>query len=112
MIDFSSLGALMALALFTEATVQLILKDTSHTVGKIINNTNPTFSAPLLRLLSALVGVLYACNMGLDIFVILGYPSKYSAIGTIATGLIASRGSNFLHDLTSLIIKNKNEIIV
>lgn len=45
------------------------------------------------------VGCLVAFNADLDFFALLGIPEKYSAIGTLLTGVLLSRGSNYVYDL-------------
>ena len=109
--DFGSLGALIALGLLTEATVQIFFKDITP-FNKMIYSENNEKNETTLRLLSAFIGVAYAFNMGIDIFILLGYQSKIPFIGTIATGLIASRGSNYLHDILGNIANRNRETIV
>ncbi len=98
--DFSSLGALIALAILTEATIQFFIMDTPAFVSAVVKNTEftPDFSPFTLRCISAVIAIAYAYNMNLDIFELLGFPSRIPYIGIIATGIIASRGSNFVHD--------------
>lgn len=45
------------------------------------------------------VGCLVAFNANLDFFTLLGIPEKYGAIGTLLTGVLLSRGSNYVYDL-------------
>lgn len=45
------------------------------------------------------IGCVVAFNANLDFFTLLGIPEKYSAIGTLLTGVLLSRGSNYVYDL-------------
>ncbi|MFZ5754694.1 MAG: hypothetical protein ACOY3J_10660 [Bacillota bacterium] len=110
--DFGALGTLIALAVLTEATVQIFFKDTPSPISTYISSLDDEKSQTVLRRLSAIIGVVYAFNMGVDVFTILGYQSNLPYVGKIASGLIASRGSNYIHDsLGNLINKNREPII-
>ena len=50
-------------------------------------------------LVSIAVGLLLAFTINLDIFEILGLEARIAFVGVIATGLLISRGANFVHDL-------------
>lgn len=111
--DFASIWSLLILAILTEATVQFFILDTLEPLkNKVLNIEYGSLSQPAVRWLSAFIGIAYAFNMGIDIFSILGFTSKVPFIGTIATGLIASRGSNYIHDLMNIISNKFKETIV
>jgi|GEM_PF-5057479 len=115
MADSSSLGAIIALAIFTEATVQILVFDTPSPLKKYIcspDREQNQVSCSLLRWLSVLVGIAYAFNMDLDIFDIMGFPSKISYLGEIATGVIASRGVDYIKEIISRITNRNTETIV
>jgi len=46
-----------------------------------------------------LVGILLAIVTGLDLFEALGMPLWVPLLGKILTGLLLSRGANFMHDI-------------
>ncbi|MDY3233211.1 MAG: hypothetical protein SOW94_01490 [Erysipelotrichaceae bacterium] len=48
-----------------------------------------------------LLGCLVAFNASLDFFQLLGISEHYGAIGTILTGILISRGSNYVYELYS-----------
>lgn len=50
-------------------------------------------------LLSIFVGVIFAFALQVDIFELLEIAIYIPHVGTVATGLIVSRGANFVHDL-------------
>ena len=52
-------------------------------------------------LLSILVGILFAFTLQVDIFQLLGIEVHIDYVGIVATGMIISRGSNFVHDIIS-----------
>jgi hypothetical protein len=45
------------------------------------------------------VSLIIAFASGADLFVIAEIPLKFPILGTICTGILVSRGSNYLHDL-------------
>lgn len=46
-----------------------------------------------------LVGILFAVGAGLDLCTVLGICFVYPIIGQLLTGILISRGANFVHDL-------------
>jgi hypothetical protein len=56
-----------------------------------------------------LIGLLIALGTGADLFQLMGIPFRVPYIGTILTGLLISRGANFMHDLFKA-LKISNEI--
>lgn len=49
------------------------------------------------------IGMLLAVGTGLDIMAVLQIPVHIAYVGLILTGLLVSRGSNFMHDMFSKI---------
>lgn len=49
-----------------------------------------------------IVGVIFAVATGMDIFQLLGIPVRVPYLGEVFTGILASRGANFLHDLMQI----------
>lgn len=78
---------LLILAILVESLVQII--KSLFDSGKL-NRT---------VLVSIVVGLLLAFTIDLDIFSILGLETRIAFVGVIATGLLISRGANFVHDL-------------
>ena len=50
-------------------------------------------------ILSIFVGLIFAFTLGIDLFSLLGINTNIAYVGVVATGLVVSRGSNFVHDL-------------
>jgi hypothetical protein len=51
------------------------------------------------RVGALLVGILFAVGAGLDLCVALGICFVWPIIGQVLTGVLLSRGANFVHDL-------------
>ena len=52
------------------------------------------------RIGALMVGLLIALGTGADIFQVLDIPFRIPYIGIVLTGLMISRGANFIHDLS------------
>jgi len=52
---------------------------------------------------SLVVGILACFLFRVDLFEMVGFDSMFSPLGSIFTGIIASRGSNIFHDLLKLV---------
>ena len=48
---------------------------------------------------SALIGVGVALAFGLDVFELVGVPATVPVVGMVLTGVLISRGSNYVHDI-------------
>jgi len=48
------------------------------------------------------IGVILALSTGLNLFDIVGLPIINPYIGQVFTGILASRGANFVHDLVKI----------
>lgn len=55
------------------------------------------------RIGALVVGLVLAVGLQIDLFAALGCPFKYPWVGMILTGILLSRGSNFIHDLLNKI---------
>lgn len=55
------------------------------------------------RIGALVVGLLLSLGTGLDIMSMVGIPMKYSILGVILTGILISRGANFMHDILASI---------
>lgn len=50
-----------------------------------------------------ILGILIALGSGIDLLALVGIPMQVPYLGMILTGILISRGSNYIHDLTNLI---------
>lgn len=51
------------------------------------------------RIGALVVGLLITFGTGLDILALIDIPAKIPFLGMVLTGILISRGSNFIHDL-------------
>lgn len=56
-----------------------------------------------------LIGCIVSYNLNLDFFKMLGLKETYGIIGIILTGVLISRGSNYVFELYDRLTKWKNE---
>lgn len=54
------------------------------------------------RLGTIITGIILAVATGIDFFVIFDIPLRIPYLGSIFTGVIISRGANFVHDLLKI----------
>lgn len=81
------LKGIIAAALLTEALWQTI---------KLLKNVKEINKDVLGAII---LGIIVAFAAKIDIFEILGIPIDIKYLGNILTGILISRGSNFIHDL-------------
>lgn len=75
-----------------------------ETIFEIIKDfVNEDRTPNLVRIGSAIIGVLVAINYNLDVMKVLGINGIIPYFGVICTGLCISRGSNFIHELLNKI---------
>jgi hypothetical protein len=79
--------ALTIVAVLVEGLVEILKSiKTDEGVNKVV-------------ILSILVGLLFAFTTRLDILELVGLEAHIPYVGLVATGIFASRGSNYVHDL-------------
>ncbi|NLG31943.1 MAG: hypothetical protein GX550_00300 [Syntrophomonadaceae bacterium] len=54
------------------------------------------------KLGSIAVSIIITVGAGVDLFTIVGIPINVPSLGLVLTGIIISRGANFIHDLMRL----------
>jgi len=52
-----------------------------------------------------IVGLVIALTMNIDLFVAVGLEPVFKYTGVVATGILISRGGNYIHDLFNLLDK-------
>jgi hypothetical protein len=57
------------------------------------------------RIGALLVGILVAMGSGLDVCAAVGIPMTVPFLGSILTGILLSRGANFVHDVLGAVQK-------
>lgn len=67
------------------------------------------------RIGATVIGILLALITGLDLFETLAVPISIPVIGKVLTGLLISRGANFMHDIignmNTVYTNNKNRSV-
>lgn len=88
-------GIIIAIAILVEALIEY---------GKTIQQTFATGEkkTAITQLIAIVLGIFLAFAFGLNAFVIVGI-AVHPIIGTVLTGIIISRGSNYASDLLSRI---------
>lgn len=61
------------------------------------------------RVGSLILGITICLFAKIDIFSLLNIPLSIACLGSIFTGIICSRGANFVHDLYKKIIEKKED---
>lgn len=82
---------LIVVAILSEAIWE-ILKN-------LIPNMNDTVWSYINLVGSLLVGILIAFIADVNIFALLDIDLKWPVVGVVLTGILISRGSNYIHDL-------------
>ncbi|MGJ0846660.1 hypothetical protein ACR77J_08225 [Tissierella praeacuta] len=57
------------------------------------------------RIGALMTGLIIAFTMNIDLFTAIGLEPNYSYVGIIASGLLMSRGGNYVHDLMKMLGK-------
>lgn len=90
-----------ALTSIWEGMPQLVV--TALLIESIIDSVKPIYDKTkgwqIDRVLTLLLGMLVCVLVKVDIFELVGIPMVVPYVGAILTGIVASRGANFAHDL-------------
>lgn len=65
------------------------------------------------RIGALVIGLVLALGTGLDLMAMVGIPMSVPYVGVILTGLLISRGANFIHDILASInnIKSNSKVV-
>lgn len=77
----------------------LILAMISEAVWETIKMTWQNGKFSIDRIGAMVTGLLLAVTTGIDIMELVGVPTVVPYLGNILTGLLISRGANFVHDI-------------
>ncbi len=91
--------------LFGLIAIAVVAESIWETIKMIRNNGQLNWD----RIGALIIGLLIAIGTGADLFQLMEIPFRFPYIGTILTGLLISRGANFMHDLF-MALKIGNEI--
>lgn len=98
-----NIASLILLAVFVEGFIQYFV-------------SNPEKKQPWLKYVSAVIGVVVAIAYKADLIAILGLTSSLpyvgGYVGQVITGIIISRGSNYLNDFISRVRNPQPAVVV
>jgi len=87
-------------ALLVETIVEII-KPLYVWLEQILDSREVPVEIDLIVALAVAIALAFGAN--LNIFEVAGIPFAWPAVGCVVTGLLLSKGSNFVHDLLSKI---------
>ena len=62
-------------------------------------------------IMSAVIGIGVALAFGIDLFEVIGIAAKVPYVGMVLTGVVISRGSNYIHDILKKIVGEKAKAV-
>lgn len=90
--------ALIFLAVIVEGIVEWI--KTIYKSGKF----------QVSKLIALLVGIIVCIGADVDVFRLVDVSIEWPYVGSVLTGILISRGSNYIHELTDVIGKGKQVV--
>ncbi len=96
----------LALVLMLAVTAEALVEYGKSLVAAF---TGKDYKAAVLQLCAAIVSVLLCLLSGADMYAALGVPFSVPVVGTVLTGIFASRGANFVNDLIGRLRGQKAE---
>lgn len=88
-------------------TYILILAFLGEAVWETLKMTWQKGKVSIDRIGALAISILLAYAANIDIFVIMGISLSIPILGTILTGVLISRGTNFVHDLITKLTQDK-----
>lgn len=61
------------------------------------------------KIVSIVLGIVVAIGFGVDLFAMFGLTSTIPYLGTVLSGLLMSRGANYINDILAKITSYKND---
>lgn len=92
------LTLIIALAIVTEALVEY-----GKSLGRAI--TNKDIKTAITQIVAVVVSVLLCFAAGADLFQVVGITFAWPWVGVVLTGILGSRGANYLSDFISKLHK-------
>ena len=91
---------------FTLIVVAILSEAIWEILKNLIPNMNDKVWAYINLVGSLLVGILIAFIADVNIFALLGITLRWHIVGVVLTGILISRGSNYIHDLVGKLKPN------
>lgn len=88
-------------------TYILVLAFLGEAIWETLKMTWQEGKVSIDRIGALVISILLAYTANLDIFALMGIALSLPILGTILTGILISRGTNFVHDLITKLTKNK-----
>jgi len=77
----------------------IILGTLCEAVVEWAKDIAPAIEGTKAKVLSLVVGLVLAFGAGQNLFALIGIEFTYPVVGVILSGMVISRGSNYIHDL-------------
>jgi hypothetical protein len=81
----------------------LLLAAVCEAIWETLKMTWQTGKISVDRIGALVVGIGISVAAGIDFFVLLDIPLSIPVLGSVLTGILTSRGANFIHDLLTTI---------
>lgn len=81
-----------------------------ETIQMVIDAAQKNKTLLIGKVGSLVVGLIVAVNYSLDLPAIAGLHNHFKYLGVILTGILISRGAQFVHDLIKIIENGKNSL--
>lgn len=81
----------------------IVISAIAEAVWETLKMTWQEGKASIDRMGALVIGIIIALATGVDILALVDMPAKVPGIGVVLTGILISRGSNFVHDLCASI---------
>jgi ABC-type transport system involved in cytochrome c biogenesis permease component len=81
----------------------LIVSTIAEAVWETLKMTWQAGKASIDRIGALVVGIVVALATGMDILALVEIPVRIPGVGIVLTGILLSRGSNFVHDVLASI---------
>ncbi|MDU4953650.1 MAG: hypothetical protein DBY38_10610 [Clostridium cadaveris] len=88
-------------------TYILVLAFLGEAIWETLKMTWQEGKVSIDRIGALVISVLLAYTANIDIFALMGIGLSIPLVGVILTGVLISRGTNFVHDLITKLTKNK-----
>lgn len=93
-------------------TYILVLAFLGEAVWETLKMTWQAGKVSVDRIGALAISILLAYAANIDIFVIMGIRLSIPLVGVILTGVLISRGTNFIHDFISKLTQNKASLTI